>query len=556
MPGLLALDFTVLPSRLDVICMTHHTGFQTGPSFSKSHVRSISISKLTRTPAIISLGGAIFALASLMFATTAAYFPEPEPSGRVLIGLGVLLPLLVIMRELMNGNVFSVLMWYSVIYFVEFYGCILLVNIDSQRLAMNSHQEVLRGLLVYFSSYLLFLLGYYIFTMVVRRQVSRIQPPGTDDAGKELHRSQFQLGISASVSGGALVHRSNVEGRPEEKIIGRRRAVIASTSDYLCISITSLALLFFSLVQWYYKILAAGGLNAYLENAYRYRFGTFAEDEQSNAIVVLASNISSAAFPMLGAGLMMSWKYGAQPRINRVFRVLSLAVIVLSVLSGSRTVFIFTLIAFTALSHAAGRLSTVSMMRCAVGTGFLFIAYQFAHIYMYVLTAGWNPQDYTETLAGLLAPQGHVTTLAKILPAYDTRVPLRGAGLLESVFFFVPRFIWQDKLPSYGTMPIQAWAGLPTHYQLAPTISGEFVAHWGLPSLVFIPLIGALHGGFENTRIRGGVFLQAAVYCIVLPRLVVHSGMGIGAISITLFQLWIVWLFSQFSRLRHVSIHP
>jgi hypothetical protein len=142
-------------------------------------------------------------------------------------------------------------------------------------------------------------------------------------------------------------------------------------------------------------------------------------------------------------------------------------------------------------------------------------------------------------MSQLLAPHGHIYTLASIVSRADSGAPLLGGeGFVESFFFFVPRAVWLTKAQSvdFGTLLVQGWAGLPTSYQMAVTMVGELFAHFGLIGIAGMTLFGALYAGLDSLANRGPIE-QAGFYGLLLARVLSDSGMGLSALAMTIFCL-------------------
>jgi hypothetical protein len=163
----------------------------------------------------------------------------------------------------------------------------------------------------------------------------------------------------------------------------------------------------------------------------------------------------------------------------------------------------------------------------------------FVHYYLYYLTAGWDQQGIVQSMSQLLAPHGHIYALAWIVSRADSGAPLLGGeGFVESLFFFVPRAVWLTKAQSmdYGTLLVQGWAGLPTWYQMAVTMVGELIAHFGLIGIAGMTLFGALYAGLDSLANRGPIE-QAGLYGLLLARVLSDAGMGLSALAMTIFCL-------------------
>jgi hypothetical protein len=222
----------------------------------------------------------------------------------------------------------------------------------------------------------------------------------------------------------------------------------------------------------------------------------------------------------------------------------------LTVLSGFRGAVIIFFVSLIAIYDDNKSIKPFSLFKILTIILFFLFLLNFYHYYMYYLTAGWVHRDFGETLQYLLAPHGHLKTLSLIYKPYQDIVFLHGETILESIFFFIPRFIWESKAVLYGTGIVQEWAGLPTWFQMAPTAIGELYAHFGYVGIVGMILYGALHSYFDTYRF-GDLIDKALFYGLLLPKVLTHSGMGISAVMITIFQACLfIFLFRFCFRLR------
>jgi hypothetical protein len=165
--------------------------------------------------------------------------------------------------------------------------------------------------------------------------------------------------------------------------------------------------------------------------------------------------------------------------------------------------------------------------------------FNFIHLYLFYLTADWDYQSFGETLTLLATPHGHFQQLAQVLNAHNSSLEsLHGLGFVESVFFFVPRVVWESKAPfnDYGTLLVQNWAGFPDAYQIAITNVGELIAHFGYIGLCGLFAYGLLYRFLDSFRWRS-VELRIGLYCLALPRTFADLGMGLSAVSISLVSL-------------------
>ena len=204
-----------------------------------------------------------------------------------------------------------------------------------------------------------------------------------------------------------------------------------------------------------------------------------------------------------------------------------------------RSSVLFTAVALLAIYYSDRRLPLRKIATIAIALAAVLVALNVLHQHLYTATAGWERQTFAETVGGLLAPHAHFQTLAATVERVQgSGQTLGGRGLVESVFFFVPRVFWESKLPAseFGTQLIQAWLEVPTWYQMAVTNTGELVAHFGYLGMFGLLIYGGFYGYFDSFR-RRGPELQVALYCMLLPRVLVDAGMGISAFSNTLLGL-------------------
>lgn len=288
----------------------------------------------------------------------------------------------------------------------------------------------------------------------------------------------------------------------------------------------------------YYKIRAVG-LSTFLQTAYLHRFGTGTDVQAETAVVVVASVISSSAIP-LALIWMFAWLRG---RLTLMGKVIILGVFALLMFrqytTMFRTIILATLLAMVAAYTSERRITIGKWVLIGSLMAAMFVAVNFFHFYLYYLTAGWDRQGLLRTMDQFLGPHFHVYTLSSILMTYERGAPLlEGKGLLESVFYFVPRGVWESKLPSteYGTLLIQGWAELPTHFQMATTAVGEWIAHFGYIGMVLMFPYGLLVGWLDSFYDRGTVF-RAALFGILLARVLAEAGMGVSALAITVTLL-------------------
>jgi hypothetical protein len=204
-----------------------------------------------------------------------------------------------------------------------------------------------------------------------------------------------------------------------------------------------------------------------------------------------------------------------------------------------RATLFFTFASMIAIynSERPFKLSHFALM--SVGAGAVLIVFNFIHLYLFYLTAEWDYQSLGETITLLATPHGHFQQLAQVLTAHNSSLELlHGHGFLESVFFFVPRVVWTTKaaFTDYGTLLVQNWAGFPDAYQIAITNAGELIAHFGYLGLSGLFAYGLVYRSLDSFRWRGVEF-RMGLYCLMLPRTFADLGMGLSAVSTSLFNL-------------------
>ncbi len=282
------------------------------------------------------------------------------------------------------------------------------------------------------------------------------------------------------------------------------------------------------------KAEAAGGWDNLITNLYHFRYGTFNEDTQSNAW-----NVLSGLYGTLSGALILLL-YGTYTKVRAqgfklLFFVLAVCLVLVTFMALNRSSFIFLILSILGFKHSISPFSRTKM-RAAIFALFLSIMpLNYAHQYLYFLTAGWDEPTFIGSLEALQGPQGHIQTLTTILRVSAYAEPLHEEAFAESILFFVPRFFWTSKADIYGTTLVQEWARLPTHYQMAPTTGGELLAHFGYLGITLSILVGILFGWFDKLK-HGNEVNRAAFYGLLLPRTLVNLGMGVSAISITIFQ--------------------
>jgi hypothetical protein len=406
--------------------------------------------------------------------------------------------------QLRQGRLFTLLTFATCLFLLESIGAAVKAGLPrifpdfSSGTLDNPIGFVPLALSIYIAAYLLFLMG-YLCVALFRRPKAAGRETAAEDFFETFRKPSFQvlLGI---------------------------------------VTIVTLAAGF---AQPYAKIRAAGGLREFISTAYMYRFGTATEASGETAAVVLASLIAGTAVAFV-ALWVIAWARHELARYTKVFVTLMvLLLLVRQWMSMFRATFVFSILALIAAIESEHRFRARRIVGLAALVLVLLLAANFVHFYLYYLTGGWTQEGFLEAQAHLLAPHAHIYTLAAILSKLaEGTAPLRGSGLLESLFFFVPRFLWHSKLPSdaYGTMIVQAWSGMPTAFQFAVTNVGEAIAHFSYPGVLLMMLYGVLYSLLDRLP-DGRPELRAAFFGMLLPRVLADIGMGVSAVAITLFSL-------------------
>ena len=430
----------------------------------------------------------------------------------------VCVPASITVVRIRRGRLFTLLTFYSVLFLSEIFGGGLAATLATplEAKSLLTAPELNRGLTVALAGYLVFLVGYGLKA----------------------------LGGKPRESSAALSERDRFFFR---SIWSTRYQFFYFIALFLTVAA--------SFIMLWQRVAVAGGVELYAETAYLYRFGTFAESEQQNAFVVLLTLVGNAALPLLGIGFIAWWGGHVKGNLARTLIILAACLLVVSLLlSGFRSTVFFPILAIIALYDLERRISRTQLTWLALLAGLLLLAVNFGHLFLYFLTADRDYVGFVESSLSLIAPHNHLETLVSVLEASDYMPRLNGAGFLESIFFFIPRLFWHTKLPSdqYGTLLVQTWAGLPNWYQKAITNVGELSAHFGLFGLFGMLLYGRLYR-FLDTFSDRGVELRSAFCFLLLPRVLADAGMGLSAVSLTLFDLIIFLCIAYF--LRHMSVH-
>jgi hypothetical protein len=415
----------------------------------------------------------------------------------------IFVPVVVVAYNIANQKYFNILNIYSLIFLLEGFGGILAGAMKTPLPGQRPISENLlfQSLTVYVAGYLLFLFGFYLFRCMVS------------------HREIF----------------AKAQLRP------KALPVHLTKSQWHSLFLILPVLISLGFIKVATKIRAADGITQYIYSMYQYRFGSFAEDVAENALVSLAGQLDNLALPLTMLGLAV-WFSSRIPRLYRNILFFLLAILLFQKFtSGFRSVIFFTILSMIMVRDSV---SPLKVSRLFVSTALLLvflIGINLIHQYLYFLTAGWDKRTFLEGVARLVAPQKHLATLASVLTVASIKSPLYSEGLLESVFFFIPRVLWHTKAEHYGTIIVQQWAYLPDWYQMAPTNVGELIARFGYTGLLGMPLVGAVHGWLEGFHRCANPVMRMGYFCTVLPRLLVHLGMGISALSITIFSMALLY---------------
>jgi len=460
----------------------------------------------------------LFITMGIVFVVTiVALVPNINLDLFVVLFPAVMLPASIVVFRTINGNFFTILTFYSLIFMMECFGGAVGASMSNPLAGrmLFSPATTAKVVKVYFIGYLVFLAGYYATYRWFWKRRFR-------------HRNQATLS-------------SKNNSRYTLSLKGWHVLFL------LLLITTSL-----SFVQIYQRIETAGGLSIYLSSMYLYRYGTFAKDITANSFVVLANLLGGISLSLVSVGLMVSLKV----RISRTKRFLLFSFLLIIILHALiltfRSTAFFSIVALVAVYNHIRPIRLATLIRFLVVLSVLLVILNFFHNYMYFKTAGWEYQNFTASLGRILAPHGHLQTLQRILSVASHSDFLYGKTLPESFFFFFPRFLWEAKAEQYGTKIVQTWAGLPYWYQMAPTSVGELIAHFGFIGMSGMILHGAVHGFLETFRFRS-LPLQAGYFCSILPRLLAHSGMGISAVAITLFQLALLYILTKPIQIRKLT---
>lgn len=417
--------------------------------------------------------------------------------------LGVVIAMTVIGVQMTRGRLFTLLTFHAALFLLECGGGAVKASFPDAFYEFKSPANdnplpyVPLAFVVYIGGFALMLYGYFVATMLTRR---------TTVAADEAMNRFFDLRWT----------------------FGYKVMLLAAT----------MFTLLFGFVQHFFRIRTLG-FRAFLETAYMHRFGTATETQGDTAIVVISAVIASSALALVLIW-MFAWLRG---RLTLAGKFIVLGIIFLLLFrayaSMFRTVILMSIIGMFAAYISERRLGVVKWLTIVAFLGGIFVAVNFFHLYLYYLTAGWNRSGLLASTSEFLGPHAHIHTLASIIGTVENGAPLLGgAGMKESLLFFVPRGFWPSKAPSdmYGTLLVQGWADMPTYFQKAITSVGEWVAHFGYFGVALMFFNGLLIGWLDSFHDRGTVF-RAALFGLLLGRVLSDAGMGLSSIAITLVLL-------------------
>lgn len=406
----------------------------------------------------------------------------------------------VIFKQIKAGLFFRILTVYSGIFILEFVCGAIVAGLDVPLPAKDVYDSdvIVESLLVAVTGYLLFLFGYYFKSLKNRIHTSVIRNEGTTCSYlKDYWTTKYRN----------------------------------------LIFIAAFITIMLGFVQLLQRIVYAGGIATFIELAYSFRFGTYAETEQQNALIVLASIVSYSAIGFL-AILAIAWLYNKFDKSGKIITIiLFLLFAVRTLTSASRLPIILPIISLLALYCHEKKIKAGALLKYGAIIAVLLVMLNYLHQYMYYVTGGWDYQTFSQTLKYLIAPLGCFDNLIHIDKVSSIVNPLGGKGILESVFFFIPRFIWESKASSgeYGTMLVQTWAGLPDSYQMAISDIGELIAHFGYFGIVGMFFYGVISRIMDDS-VTVNLEYRVGFYCLLLSRVSVNTAMGISALSVTLIS--------------------
>jgi hypothetical protein len=418
--------------------------------------------------------------------------------------LGTILAASVIGVQMSRGRLFTLLTFHSALFILECGGGALKAVMPdtfpdfASLTAENPLPYVPLGLVIYIGGYALMLYGYLVATALTRRT-----PVAADEAMNRFFDRRWTGGYK------------------------------------LLLFLVTFFTITVGFIQHYFRVQSAGGLSGFLETAYQHRAGTATETQGDTALVVIGTVLASSALPLVLIWLF-AWLRGRLGPMGKVV-VFGLTSLLLfrQYTSMFRAVILLTLIAIFAAYISERRMSIMRWIAIGLVMFGLFVAVNFIHLYLYYLTADWNRYGLLQSMSQFLGPHGHLYTLSAVLAKLDAGAPtLNGTGMVESIFYFIPRAFWTTKLTSnmYGTPLVQGWADLPTHFQMAITAVGEWIAHFGYLGIALMFFNGMLFGWLDSFYDRGTI-CRAALFGLLIGRVLPDAGMGLSSIAITLTLL-------------------
>jgi hypothetical protein len=424
-----------------------------------------------------------------------------EPEVILMIVLTFSVPAAVVLHQVVKGQFFTLLSFYSLIFLLENTGGAIKAITP---VAFPWSEKIDTGLVantlvVALAAYVLFLCGYAIYR------------PHSPQAKKTAQKNSVEAFFTLTWN-------------------QRYRSLL-----YVAIVVSICA----GFVQQLQRIRAAGGIDEFIHTAYQYRFGNYAETEGESALIGVAGVISNCAVGLIGI-LWLAWLKGKLRRPEKALLVVLFAVLLLRQWSTMfRATLFFTFASMIAIYNSEKPLKLAHFAFTSGVAAVVLIVFNFIHLYLFYLTAEWDYQPLGETITLLATPHGHFQQLAQVLNTHNSSGELlHGHGFLESVLFFVPRVVWTSKaaFSDYGTILVQDWAGFPDAYQIAITNVGELVAHFGYVGLSGLVAYGLLYRLLDSFRWRGVEF-RMGLFCLLLPRTFADLGMGVSAVSTSLFNL-------------------
>ncbi len=302
-----------------------------------------------------------------------------------------------------------------------------------------------------------------------------------------------------------------------------------------------------NLYPLYVKVRLAGGVSAFLDVAYSMRFGTHGEAATENMMIVAAGLLAG---PLMAVITFLTMVAAGSTRVSlRSWLPLGAALslnLAIAAMHGRRIGVVIAAAIPLMAWHLQRPIALRALMRfsCFLLLGFLCL--NWLHYYRYSTTAHWEPKSFSESSMSLLAPQQHLETLAEVLNGADRSQLLGATQYAHSAAALVPRAIWLDKPEHLGSLAVQGWAGLPTHFQMAVTDVGEAVACMGYAGMATIALWGILYSMLDCLMYSSMVG-RAVVVGICVTRVLTDQGMGVSALSnsmvcasIATLLLWMV----------------